>query len=211
MFLRNANLLNRLYQEFAHYYMAERCQWAPTNPRRAFNLAFEIASRRNYRPLSEEHVLTVVYATLGFRGADRPGLFQTFDPAKYNGTLPLNDHFINLFARKFSGKLSKEMSRTTDRGRKGDAEKFQTTPGLGLRNERTLPDRNRHLLDDLPEVLNCLNGRERGVIHLLYWEDLSARKIGALMGIDHKTVASVHQTAVSKMRRAYGDEENLAF
>ncbi len=209
--MRNANLLRRLHNEFARYYTAERCEWAPTNPRRAFNLAFEIASRRKYRPLSEEHVLTVVYATLGFRGADQPGLFQTFDPAMYNGTRHLSDHFINLFARKLSGKLSREMTRTTDRGRKGDVEKFQTTPGLGLLNERTQPDRNRHLLDDLPEVLSCLNGRERGVIHLLYWEDLSARKVGALLGMDHKTVASVHQTAVNKLRRAYEIEENLAF
>ena len=71
-----------------------------------------------------------------------------------------------------------------------------------------MPPSEAARLEILPAVLACLDARERSVIHLLYWADLSARKVGALLEMDHKTVARVHEKAVAKLRRLYGVEEN---
>lgn len=201
---------SRLYDEFAQFYAQERCPWAPTNPRRVFDLAFGKTFRAYRKTLSREQVLAAVYDTLGFRGAERPGLFQTFDPARYSGSRPYEDHFLSLFARKLRGKLSLMTRRTTDGGREGDTTKFRPNPALGLLRKEERPASEQALLDDIPAVLDCLDARERGVIHLVYWADLSARKVGALLGMDHKTVARVHDQAVGKLRRLYGVEENLA-
>jgi hypothetical protein len=200
---------SRLYPEFAQFYAAERCRWAPANPRRLFNIAFTTIYPAFEARLSPEQTLGVVYTTLGFRGADRPGLFQTFDPAKYHGTRPLPDHFVSLFARKLTGKLKRAVART-DQGRSADPAKFRPKPVLGLLDEGVLRRDEQEALDDLPAALARLDAREHDVVHLTYWADLSARKVGAALGMDHKAVARVHAAAVAKLRRAYGVEENLA-
>lgn len=140
-----------LYKEFAQFYTSERCQWAPTSPRRVFNLSFGKTLREYRRNLSDEQVLAAMYATLGHRGADRPGLFQTFDPAKYTGKRRLEDHFVALFVRKLKGKLKMLKRRTTDHGRAGDSVLFHTNPALGLLHER-VPRRS----STRPVALNLL-------------------------------------------------------
>src|SRR5437868_6898679 len=92
--------MRRLYAEFAEFYTAEKCRWAPAEPRRVFNLAFEVVYPDYRDRLSPEQFLGVLYATLGFDGADPPGLFQTFDPTRYNGRRRLDDHFVSLFVTK---------------------------------------------------------------------------------------------------------------
>jgi RNA polymerase sigma factor (sigma-70 family) len=205
-----AGTMSRLYGEFARFYEQQRCPWAPANPKRIFNLAFDKLYPRFYDRLSEEQFLSAVYATLGFPGSDPKGMFETFDPAKYRGSRGLDDHFVSLFARKLTGKLTRAVSRTTDRGRRGDPAKFRPDPALGLLDERVRPESEQACLDLLPAVLACLDARERAVIHLTYWGDLSARKVGELLGMDHKGVARVHDRAVGKLRRMYGVEEKLA-
>jgi hypothetical protein len=204
-----AGALCRLYEEFARYYVEERCEWAPANPRRVFNLAFERFYPGVQNRMSPEEFLGVVYQTLGFRGTDRDGLFQTFNPALYRGHRPLDDHFVSFFARKLKGKLGRAVGRTTDRERPGDPHTFRTDPGLGLVNHRDVSDRDREHLADLPAVLSFLDPRERAVVHLLYWDDLSTRKAATLLNIDHKTVARVRDGAVAKLRRLYGVEEEV--
>jgi DNA-directed RNA polymerase specialized sigma subunit len=102
------------------------------------------------------------------------------------------------------------LRRTTDCGREGDRTKFRPDPALGLLREDVRPASEQARLDALPEVLTYLAGRERAVVHLLYWGDLSARKVGQMLGMDHKTVARVHASALAKLRRLYGLEDNLA-
>jgi DNA-directed RNA polymerase specialized sigma24 family protein len=65
-------------------------------------------------------------------------------------------------------------------------------------------------LDILTVVLAYLTPRQRAVVHLIYWEGLSARKVGTLLGMDHKTVARVHAAAVAELRWLYGVEEKCA-
>ncbi|HYH67462.1 MAG TPA: hypothetical protein VD866_22380 [Urbifossiella sp.] len=214
MFDRNdgpeAGPKRQLYREFAEFYRAERCRWAPDNPRRVFNLAFRRIYPDFEHQLSEEQFLAVVYRALGFRGADPRGLFQMFDPAMYRGRRRPEDHFVSLFARKLTGLLKRAVARTTDRGRAADPTKFRPNPALGLLHERERPASEQAQLDLLPAVLACLDAKERAVVHLLYWSDLSTRKTGALLEMDHKTVARVHVAAVAKLRRLYGVEGNLA-
>ncbi len=205
-----AGAKSRLYGEFARFYTSERCQWAPTNPERVFNVAFGKTFREYRGNLSDEQVLAALYAALGYRGAGRPGLFQTFDPTKYAGTRPLDAHFVSLFARKLRGKLDLLQRRTTDCGRVADPTRFRSNPALGLVSENEMTSPEPGPADDLPAVLGCLDARERGVIHLMYWSNLSARKVGTLLGLDHKTVTKVHDTAVRKLRRVYGVGENHA-
>jgi hypothetical protein len=88
---KTAALLGGLYREFAHYYTTERCEWAPDNPERVFNLAFKTVYPRYRKRLTPEQFLAEVYGTLGFSSAQPDGLFQTFDPAKYTGAGPLTD------------------------------------------------------------------------------------------------------------------------
>jgi hypothetical protein len=201
---------SRLYREFAEFYTTERCRWAPTNPRRAFNLAFGSISSQFRDQLTMEQILAVMFETLGYRGAPRPGLFQTFEPAKYKGMRPLEEHFLSLFARKLKGKLTSLLRRTTDHGRKGDRTKFRPNPALGLLRQEVRPASEQDKLDSLLAILAVLDAREREVVHLLYWRDLSARKAGEWLGMNHKTVGRVHESALAKLRRHYGLEENSA-
>ena len=207
MYESDAGARGRLYAEFVQFYMSERCRWAPENPQRAFKLAFGRTFRESRRGFSDEQVLAAMYAALGYRGADRAGLFRTFDPAKYTGTRRPEDHFVSLFARKLKGKLLSMRRRTTDRGRAGDPVAFPHDPALGLLHGLAYEPPPG---GDLPAVLACLAPRERAVVHLMYWEGLSARRVGALLGVDHKTVTAIHRAAVRKLRRLYGVEENLA-
>jgi RNA polymerase sigma factor (sigma-70 family) len=200
----------RLYGEFAQFYTSERCPWAPANPRRAFNMAFRKVYPEFSDRLSREQTLAAAYETLGYRGAPRPGLFETFDPDKYTGTRPLEEHFLSLFARKLTGKLKALLRRTTDSGRSGDRGKFRPDPDLGLLREDVRVASEEERLMALPAVLACLSPRERAVVHLLYWGDLSAHKAGKLLELSHKTVCRAHRSALAKLRRLYGLEENLA-
>jgi RNA polymerase sigma factor (sigma-70 family) len=87
---------------------------------------------------------------------------------------------------------------------------IQWPGGFAMVTVETRPASEQARLDALPAALAGLDPRERGVLHLVYWADLSARKAGALLGLDHKTVGRVHATAVRKLRRQYGVEESLA-
>src|SRR5689334_19672496 len=89
-----------LYREFASFYEAERCPWAPENPKRAFNLAFKVIYPNVYDQFTEEEFLQLMYDTLGFPGSTPEGLFQTFDPKQYGGALPIETHFLNLFKQQ---------------------------------------------------------------------------------------------------------------
>src|SRR5262249_23061713 len=115
----NAGTKSRLFREFAQFYLTEKCDWAPSNPRRVFNMAVEVLYKECRNKLSEEQVLAELYGVFGFAGADPPGLFQTFDPTRYRGRLRVEDHFINLFVRKLKRRLGRCARRFTDGGRRG--------------------------------------------------------------------------------------------
>ena len=74
-----------LYREFTAYYTQERCHWAPSNPKRAFNLAFKTLYPAYCERMAPSLFLSFIYDTLGVRGGEPRGLFQTFDPEKYKG------------------------------------------------------------------------------------------------------------------------------
>lgn len=186
-----ARSVQLLYPEFARYYTAERCAWAPENPRRLFNLAFDSIYPDYEDELSPEQCLGVVYDTLG---VGRTGLFRTFDPAEYHGTLPLEYHFANMFARRLRGNLKREVKRARRRKRLRDHSDQTRTAG------------EQFLLNLLPVFVGCLTARERVVIHLRYWWSMSSREVGARLRVDHKTAGRILANALRKLRRMFGVE-----
>jgi RNA polymerase sigma factor (sigma-70 family) len=202
---RRKSILRKLYEEFQGFYTRHRCRWAPANPRRIFNLCFRSLYPQFNRRITPYGLMAVVYEVLGVRRAEPRGLFQTFDPAKYKGSLPLEDHFVNLFTKRLRGKLSKACVPASDSGREADPARFRARPEIGLHKEGGMADRDRELVESVPEALACLEKQERLVIHLNYWVDLSGRQIAAVLGIDHKTVRGRHDRAIRKLRRFYGE------
>jgi hypothetical protein len=195
---------SRLYREFREFYDAHRCVYAPANPRRIFNLCFKSVYRAYRNRLTTFEFLGVIYTTLGVRQGEPRGLFQTFDPVKYKGKLPLDRHFVNLFKKKLWGKLILALSPRTDQGKPADPGKFHARPELGLRRAAGLSRWDRDVREAIHEALAYLDELERAVIHLTYWGGLSARMVGELLSVDHKTVGRRHCRALQKLREFYG-------
>src|SRR5213080_1787408 len=97
--------LRLLYREFASYYVQQRCPWAPTNPRRLFNLALKSMFRRFGKRITLWELVGEMYATLGVARGEPRGLFQDFDPSRYHGKLLLESHFANMFKQRLRARL----------------------------------------------------------------------------------------------------------
>jgi RNA polymerase sigma factor (sigma-70 family) len=200
---RAAGSFSVLYREFAGYYALHHCPEAPARPRRLFNLCVKKIYPACRSRITPPEFMGAVYDILGVRCGQPKGLFQSFDPAKYRGALPLENHFVNLFARKLRGKLARASKPAGDGGRRGNPEKFFCRPELGLIKEEVRSRRDREMAESVIEAIEVLESHERLVIHMTYWEELSNRKIGEILGIDHKTVRSKHDRAIRKLRRYY--------
>jgi RNA polymerase sigma factor (sigma-70 family) len=190
-----------LSREFATFYAAHRCQWAPA-PWRLLGLAESIYQdfRKN---MTAAQFLSVVYRTLYDPHKDKDlGLFKTFDPRKYNGRLALEDHFVNLFARRLRTNLRRELRPRTDRGREGNPFLFRTRPGLGLVKEERVPLPEDLMRERVREAVLSLPPQERDIVRARYWEDLSFRGIGERLGVHYKAVERKHGRAIEWMRHA---------
>jgi len=201
---RSGQCPSHLFDEFSTYYRAERCAWAPAEPARLYNLAFKELYPGCEGRLQPEEFLSVMYETLGFRGAERPGLFQTFEPGKYNGGKPLAEHFVNFFARKLRGKLAHALAKTGQK-RPPRPERVPHIPELGLIRRTHAGSCGREIGEQLPACWRRLDARERKAVELSFWEGLSARRVGAALGVDHKTVPRVLSRALARLRRELGE------
>ena len=201
---------NHLYEELALYYATERCRWAPANPRRLFNLAFKRLYPAYRRWISSHQFLAVVYDTLGTRRGKPRGLFQTFDPARYTKSLPLEEHFINLFAQKLKGRAKNHLKREAAHGQVCDPTKLRAQPEMELVGTTQRSTRHGEWLASIPDALWQLDAEEHLVIRLKFWDDLSLREIGLALRQDHKTVGRRQEAALGKLRRYYGVEPGAA-
>src|SRR3954451_2118257 len=61
--------------------------------------------------------------------------------------------------------------------------------------------------DALWQAIRRLPPRQRAVVVLRYYEDLSEQQIAAVMGVAPGTVKSLSSAAMSKLRSVYADEE----
>ena len=191
---------SQLREEFIIYYREFRCEWAPQNPLRIWNLAVKSIYPEFRSRISPSELLAFIFTTLGFTGSDPIGLFDSFNPDLYSGSLSYEDHFVNFFGRKLRGNIRNFIWITNKKNRVENTAKFQPRPELGLlRKESRSTKEQSHLL-----LLRCfvhfLTEVEQLVIHLLYWEDLSTRKAGARLSFDHKKVQRVRDRTLERLR-----------
>lgn len=201
-----AGATRRLYEEFARYYTTERCPWAPENPRRVFNLAFEVIYPRWCDVLTEEEFLRAIYDILGFRGSKPQGLFETFDANQYGGPLPLPDHFVNLFRVKLEGRVLDECRRAT-RLRRRKYKPGTLTPNGERRLKRLdnpLTGADQERVDALAEALAVLPPVELAVVHMTYWGRYSRQEVADQLDLDRDTVRRRHESALARLRVFYG-------
>jgi RNA polymerase sigma factor (sigma-70 family) len=181
-----------LAHEFDCYYVEYRCRWAPTSPRPIFNLCFNWVFLAYRKRMSPEEFMSVIYETL-------ESLFQTFDPDKYTGRLPLDKHFVIFFKRKLQGKLSHSLKKISSRGHCAQPEEF---PDIMPLEDET---RSSEHVESLPEGLTQLDQEERHVIERKFWDGYSFRKIGRELDRDHKTVIRRYDSALAKLRDFFVD------
>lgn len=70
------------------------------------------------------------------------GEFETFDPTKCNGTLSLENHFINLFWQRFRSCLQSALRPRTDQKRRADKSLFTADVQPGRIREPRMPQRS---------------------------------------------------------------------
>jgi RNA polymerase sigma factor (sigma-70 family) len=205
---QHARRTNRLYEEFASYYRDHLKPWAPPNPRRVFNLAFEVVYPCYSDHVSPEQFLAEVYDVLGYCGARGRGLFETYDREKYGGALADQNHFLNLFRATLSWRLRDDIRRQAKRLRK-------FCPAFSPEDCGRAWSEGGHdtwmdaALLDLPDGLALLNDAEFAVIRLMYWEGRSQREAATRLGLDRATVGRRHGRALEKLRAFYGVENNF--
>lgn len=203
---------NWLYEEFARFYAAERCPWAPLNPKRVFNLAFTVVYPRFRDHFTPEQFLAEMYDVLGFRGADSGGLFATFDPAKYHGSLPLQNHFVNRFRATLEWRLVDHIraeAKWLRRFRPSELTSEGEEEGLARAKSSDNAWMEAALLD-LPDGLSLLKPAEVAVIRQMYWRGLSQRETAVHLGLDRGTVHRRHESALESLRAFYEFEKSWA-
>lgn len=206
--MKEATNRSRLYNEFAVFYSAHRCEHAPENPRRIFNLTFDTIYVKNYRRrMSEEEFLGVLYATLGFPGSEPPGLFETFDMRKYAGEKSAENHFLWFFARKLHGNIKSGFRKS-----KVNPARFVPHPKLSIHKGAATsetPANQQVRPQDVPELMAELSPVEVAVMHLKCWRDLSDREVGKLLDLDNRAVCRVRSAVAKRIQQSFGVETYL--
>jgi RNA polymerase sigma factor (sigma-70 family) len=188
---------DRLYEEFASYYKKERCCWAPGNPARVFELAFSVVRREYGDRLSPQEIVGAIYLALGTRAGSPRGLFTSFDPSKYHGRLAIEDHFVNMLARRVMGVVTRELQHVSGDRRQDSLRRVWDRRHLRSR----LSAREYRLLEAILEAMWLLEERERELLGWRFRDDLSNREIGRLLGIDHKTVGVRLASVLQRLRQ----------
>jgi len=182
-----------LVREFCEFYQARRCPCAPANPMRIFRLG-ETLYKQYLRRITPAGFMSVLYETL-------QSIFQRFDPTKYQGQRPIEDHFANFFKKTLWGNLRRAMRPRSDMGRKGNRQKFHPQPELGLRiAKESLHTEWAH--EEIHEAVSELPQVEQSIIRGRYWADLSEAKVAKSLGIDRRTVKKRHDMAIERLRKA---------
>lgn len=205
----------RLYVEFASYYEEQRRRWknsrhAPENPRQIFNLIKYIGDEFDGE-FSLNELIGFAYQVLGFprrKHDDRPnqrppgrGLFEAFDPDVYHGQLTYEEHFVRMFNKRMRSRLTQALDGRTDNGRHGDHDTFKADPRLGIHRESGRSEREQQRIQDVRDAMDCLTDKERMVIDFRYRYDYSDSFAAELLRIDRRTVKTLHDGAIRKLRQ----------
>jgi RNA polymerase sigma factor for flagellar operon FliA len=70
------------------------------------------------------------------------------------------------------------------------------TPGPEMQTER------RHLMEALIQAIQSLSERDRLVVNLYYYEELTLKEISEVLGVSTSRVSQLHAAAVFKLRAA---------
>ncbi len=222
-------------REFSAYYETVRkgCPHAPAEPKRVFGLLMKVYRERYSRRVWLWQFLACTFDVLGEPAKrKRPaGLFETFDLSNYRGRLTPAKHFLNVLVKRLRARLARSLRPRSDQRRRPAW--FQPFPWLHLSREWRLPWRSswrfgpQRLLENLSdrpwppgeegrgqlqdvmrEAFDCLNAEQRKVMWLTSWphKSISARAIGRILDLDHKTVRKYRDTALRKLGRYFQDE-----
>ena len=63
----------------------------------------------------------------------------------------------------------------------------------------------------LADEINKLSDREREVISLYYFEELTIKEISAIMGVTESRISQIHSKAVLKLKSKLGKHRSLLF
>jgi RNA polymerase sigma factor (sigma-70 family) len=217
-----------LFDQFDQCYARVRRPGLPS-AWRLFRFCWALYETRYATRLLPGEFLSLLYQTLfGIPGKGR-GLMADFDPKRYHGRLSQAGHFLNMLKRRLQARVRREFERMSDQGQVGDENRFPDRREVGLCKPRgwtreageassrfdpaAVPDRPPdgpdgldRLLETLPEALAILNPEQNRVVYLRYWLGWSYRRIGKDMGLDHKTIASLHSKALDRLRAFYREE-----
>lgn len=64
--------------------------------------------------------------------------------------------------------------------------------------------RRRQLRDKVRQALQTLPERERMILHLYYFEEITMRKIGDLLGLSESRICQIHRNACQKLKDILG-------
>jgi RNA polymerase sigma factor (sigma-70 family) len=118
----------RLFAEFEKYYCGNAddtagswpgvhsvCEWAPRNPWRVFRFVFKTVYEHWERQVSESEFLSIVYLVLGDGDSsddgEMRGLIYGFRPELYHGSLPLQEHFLNMLKKRLWSRVRRYVKR----------------------------------------------------------------------------------------------------
>src|SRR5262249_37679234 len=68
----------------------------------------------------------------------------------------------------------------------------------------------KDLVEKLSGAIDVLPERERLVVTLYYHEELTLREIGEILGLTEGRICQIHAQAVSRLRQALGEEDEIA-
>ena len=112
------------------------------------------------------------------------------------------DNYLKKTVEVSQKELPLKSASTSERYSDQQHEVFYKNKRIDLKRNKTLKRVLNELVDMLPE-------KERSLIRMIYWQNLSVRKIADVMGVSRSTVMRWHKKTLDKLRREILISTNL--
>lgn len=139
----------------------------------------------------------------------------------------IQDFFINLWKRKDSLDMPVNMKayffaslrraifrKLKSLGKTGSNnifyESWQFSFQISVEDEYILNEQNRQLASEIAACIQNLPARQKEIIYLKYFQDLSREQISDMLGISPQTISNLMQMAFKKLRYSIKTGENIS-